>query len=358
VSDQDLVVQTVRDILSGFEPFVLTAERRWDAGLWAALADAGLTGVGLPEEAGGSGGELADAVAVVRTLAAGAAAVPVAEQLLVAGPALLAADLGLPSPDTPLTFALADAVSVEPLDEGGPGRFALTGTATDVAWAGVATSAALLLPAPTGVPGAVLALVDASPLAATDAANLAGEPRGSLVLDGVRASGALLTDADAAELRARFALSRAVQLAAALERVLAWTVQYAGERIQFGRPLGRFQAIQMELAEMAGEVTAVTALTDAAVQALDRGEGIVLAAAAAKTRAGGAVEVVARLAHQVHGAIGFTQEHRLHHLTRRLWAWRDEAGSELHWSRALGAGLVADGAGASADLWSRLTRVV
>ena len=71
-SDQDLVVETVRDILSGFEPFALTAERRWDAGLWAALAEAGLTGVGLPEEAGGSGGELADAVAIVRTLAAGA----------------------------------------------------------------------------------------------------------------------------------------------------------------------------------------------------------------------------------------------------------------------------------------------
>ena len=66
--------------------------------------------------------------------------------------------------------------------------------------------------------------------------------------------------------------------------MLAWTVQYAGERQQFGRPLGKFQAIQMELAEMAGEVTAVTALTDAAVQALARGENVVLAAAAAKVR--------------------------------------------------------------------------
>ena len=202
----------------------------------------------------------------------------------------------------------------------------------------------------------MLALVDASRLPATDAFNLAGEPRGSLVLEAAPASGALLTEAQAADVRARYALARAVQLAAALERVLAWTVQYAGERQQFGRPLGKFQAIQMELAEMAGEVTAVTALTDAAVQALDRGSPeFVLAAAAAKVRAGAAVEVVARLAHQVHGAIGFTQEHKLHHLTRRLWSWRDEAGSELAWSRVLGAGLLAGGAD---GLWPALTRVV
>jgi acyl-CoA dehydrogenase len=357
MSDQDLVVETVRDILSGFEPFALTPERRWDSGLWTALAEAGLTGVGLPEEAGGSGGELAHAVAIVRTLAAGAGAVPVAEQLLVAGPALVAADMDLPSPELPLTFAVADAVTVHPVDNGdGPGRFTLTGTVPDVAWAGVASGVALLAPAPAGIAGSVLALVDAARLPATDASNLAGEPRGSLVLDAAPASGVLLTEAQAADVRARYALARAVQLSAALERVLAWTVQYAGERHQFGRPLGKFQAIQMELAEMAGEVTAVTALTDAAVQSLDHGDtGFVLAAAAAKVRAGAAVEVVARLAHQVHGAIGFTQEHKLHHLTRRLWSWRDEAGSELAWSRVLGAGLLAGGGD---GLWPALTRVV
>jgi acyl-CoA dehydrogenase len=112
----------------------------------------------------------------------------------------------------------------------------------------------------------------------------------------------------------------------------------------------------MELAQMAGEVTATTALVDAAVQALDRDEETVeLAAAAAKVRAGEAVEAVAKLAHQVHGAIGFTQEHRLHHLTRRCWSWRDEAGTELAWSRVLGAGLVAGGGD---DVWPVLTRIV
>ena len=355
-SEQDLLVETVRDILAGHEPFVLTPERPWDAGLWSALAEAGLTGVGIPESAGGSDGELADAVAIVRTLAAGAAAVPVAEQLLVAAPALLAADLDVPAPDEPLTVAVADAVTAEPSDDGdGPGRWTLTGTATDVPWAGVARHVAVLAAAPAGIEGSVLALVDATGLEATRAVNLAGELRGSLVLDGVPASGALLRPEQAAHLRARYALARSVQLAAALEQVLAWTVQYAGERQQFGRPLAKFQAIQMELAEMAGEVTAVTAIVDAAVQGLDRGsERLPMLAAAAKVRAGAAVEVVARLAHQVHGAIGFTQEFRLHHLTRRCWSWRDEAGGEATWSRFLGAGVLAGGPD---QLWATLTRL-
>jgi acyl-CoA dehydrogenase len=355
-TEQDLVVETVRDILAAFEPFTLTAERRWDDGLWRALADAGLTGVGLPESSGGSGGSLADAVAVVRTLAAGAAAVPVAEQLLVAGPALVAAGLEPPPADEPLTVALAGSVTAEASDDGdGPGRFTLRGTAHDVAWGGVAAHLAVLTAPPAGFDGALLALVDARSLRTSTAANLAGEPRDSVVLDGVGVGGAVLSEARAQEVQARYALARAVQLAAALEAVLAWTVQYAQERVQFGRPIGKFQAVQVQLAEMAGEVSAVTALTDAAVQALARGENLVLAAAAAKVRAGAAVEPVARRAHQVHGAIGFTQEHKLHHLTRRCWSWRDEAGSELAWSRILGAGLLAGGAD---QLWPALTSLV
>lgn len=349
MSDQDLVVETVRGLLARHEPFDPTPERRWDAGLWSALAENGLTGVGLPEASGGSGGELADAVAIVRTLASGAAAVPVAEQLLVAGPAVIAAGLPLPPVDEPLTFGHAEHVVAAPAGDG----WTLTGTVADVPWGATAAHVALLARGPDG---AVLALLPTAGLPASGAVNLAGEPRNALELDGVPAVAAPLNTAQVRELRAGYALARAVQLTAALEQVLAWTVQYAGERQQFGRSLAKFQAIQMELAEMAGEVTAVTALTDAAVQALHHGsDDFWLAAAAAKVRAGAAVEVVARLAHQVHGAIGFTQEHKLHHLTKRLWSWRDEAGSELVWSKVLAQGLLADGPD---GLWPALTRVV
>ena len=360
-AERDEVAQTVRAILQKHQPFTLTADRPWDAGLWTVLAEYGLTGVGVSEDAGGSGGELADAVTVVATLAQGAGAVPVAEQLLVARPAVELARLTLPSTDEPLTFALpqtpgvgASAAAVSATDT--DGSWMLSGSATDVPWAAVAGSIAVVAEGPNGP---VLAVVRTADVRVQPSFNLAGEPRGTVSFDEVRpVAAASISQVQVDELRARYALARSVQLSAALEQLLAWTVQHAGERQQFGRPLAKFQAIQMELAEMAGEVTAVAALVDAAVQAAaGDGQGLLLGAAAAKVRAGAAVEVVARLAHQVHGAIGFTQEHRLHHLSRRCWAWRDEAGSELAWSRVLGAGLAGGSPGAAGGLWPALTGV-
>lgn len=345
--ERDLVVATVREILAGHPPSALTPERPWDPRLWAALVDTGLTGVGLPEAAGGSGGDLGDAVAIVATLAAGAGAVPLAEHLLVAGPAWLAAGLPLPAADEPWTVALDATATVTR----GAGGWVLSGAAAGVPWAGVARHLAVLGRGPRGP---VLCVAPGSAGTVTPGWDLAGQPRGSVRWDAVVVSGEELTEPAAEELRARYALARSIQLSAALQEILAWTVQYAGQREQFGRPIAAFQAVQTELAEMAGEVTAVAAVVDAAVQVLHRGGNVVAATAAAKVRAGAAVQVVAARAHQVHGAIGFTQEYRLHHLTRRCWSWRDDAGNESSWSRVLGTHLLADADG----LWPALTRVL
>ena len=53
-------------------------------------------------------------------------------------------------------------------------------------------------------------------------------------------------------------------------------------------------------------------------------------------RVGEAAGTGAAIAHQVHGAMGFTYEHTLHHATRRLWAWREEFGNETYWAMRLG----------------------
>ena len=130
----------------------------------------------------------------------------------------------------------------------------------------------------------------------------------------------------------RGALMRSQQIVGALERVRDLTVAYAGERRQFGQPINRFQAVQQALAELAGEVALAVAAADAAVEDPLSAKQV----AAAKVVAGTAAGRAAAIAHQVHGAIGFTHEHKLHRWTTRLWAWRDEYGTESAWAEALG----------------------
>ncbi|MGD9527915.1 MAG: acyl-CoA dehydrogenase family protein, partial [Pseudonocardia sp.] len=149
------------------------------------------------------------------------------------------------------------------------------------------------------------------------------------------------------ELAQRASLGRSQLLAGAARGALAQSVRYAGERVQFGRPIGRFQAVQQQLAMAAGEVAAAGAAADAAAATADRdGFGTAataLAVAAAKARTSEAAGAVARIAHQVHGAIGFTREHDLRLLTTRLWAWREEDGSDAFWHAELGAWVLAAG---------------
>ncbi len=96
---------------------------------------------------------------------------------------------------------------------------------------------------------------------------------------------------------------------------------------------------------------AASAAADGAAEAWSHAE-FGLATAMAKARVGEAAGKVAAICHQVHGAMGFTQEHPLHFATRRLWSWRDEFGSERYWNRELGRQLAEAGADA---LWPRIS---
>jgi acyl-CoA dehydrogenase len=162
-------------------------------------------------------------------------------------------------------------------------------------------------------------IVGAGAFALTPDVNLAGEPRDRVSpagLDAMLPLGALV---------------RSVQMAGALQTVLELTVEHAGQRQQFGSPLNRFQAVQQHLAALAAEVAAAGAAADSAVSEPDE-----LHVAVAKVRCGEAAGAAAALAHQVHGAIGFTDEHRLQQYTRRLWSWRDDFGTEAQWAVRLG----------------------
>jgi acyl-CoA dehydrogenase len=141
-------------------------------------------------------------------------------------------------------------------------------------------------------------------------------------------------------------------MAGALDAALARSIQYANERVQFGKPIGKFQAVQQNLAVFAEEAAAVNCAAQAAARATDRGDaGFEIAAA--KLRANMAAGIGISIAHQVHGAIGFTMEYGLHRWTRRLVAWASEFGSETYWAQNLGAKVAAGGADA---FWPDLVR--
>lgn len=150
------------------------------------------------------------------------------------------------------------------------------------------------------------------------------------------------------------AFARTAQIAGALDAALERTVEYANERQQFGRPLGKFQAVQQSLATFACEAAAANSAAVGAAQALDRDDAkdAGFEIAAAKLRANRAAGTGTALAHQVHGAIGFTQEYPLHHLTRRMWTWRSEFGNDAYWARELGKSVIARGA---ENFWPDLT---
>ena len=171
----------------------------------------------------------------------------------------------------------------------------------------------------------------------TEDANLAGEAR-----DRIRLRNARRVDVPG-QLVERIALSRAALMAGALDRVLSMAIDYATEREQFGRPIAKFQAVQHNLAVLAGEVAAARCACDGAIMSATS-PNFGVAVGAAKARIGEAAGVAAEIAHQVHGAMGFTHEHSLHHFTRRLWAWRDEYGRETHWQVQLGRRVASGGA--------------
>jgi acyl-CoA dehydrogenase len=326
---------------------VAAEESGWSERLWSALAESGFPYVSVPEESGGSGGDVADACALLAVAGRFAAPVPLAEAGLLGGWALAAA--GLPLPEGPLSVAVGrpgDRVELR----GGPGAWRLRARAERVPWG--ARSERVVLLAGSGGERYVVAAPVADVLPGR---NLAAEPRDTLVWDDLPlpddAVAAAPAGVDADALRLRGALGRAALISGALQRVSDLTVRYTGERHQFGRPVARFQAVQAHLVTIAEEAQLAGLATEVAARNA-RGEPQFFDVAAAKAVASEAATIAARASHQAHGAIGMTKEYELGQLSRRLWSWRDEFGSERYWSRELGRRL----AGAGADeLWPRIS---
>lgn len=315
----------------------------WPEKLWNAMDEAGLNGAALPEPHG-SGVDKSDAAAVLRRAGYHTAPGPTVETTL-AGWVLATAD-ALPATDL-MVAALGPGQGTVSQDLG-------DATISSVPWP--AMSEGVLAWCST-VPGdaatadgnrnSFLILRGGSATSNTDAA---GEPMGDVTFDRKALASADLLQLDGAVDRdtilAWGAILTSAELSGLLDRVLENSIAYAQERVQFGRAIGKFQAVQQLLAEAAGEVAAASAISNAAMRALDdtKKNRLLLMAAAAKARTGEAAGRVATISHQIHGAIGYTREFDLHRATRRLWRGRDRFGTERYWQRRLGEAAAAAGA--------------
>jgi len=318
----------------------------WPAALWQMLEENGLTLPQIPESRGGAGGAWGDAHVVLAACGRFAVPLPVAETMI---GAWLLSESGLDVPLGPLTVAPVRPADRLSLTRAGAG-WVLDGAAGRVPWG--ATAGHVVVAADSD-DGPMIALVARGAAKVEPDVNLALEPRDTLGWSGARVLAAALAGpglpADA--LSSAGALARSAQMAGGLEYLLSQSVKYVTERVQFGRPLASFQAIQHQLALLAGHTAAAGIAAQKGFAAMDAGDaGFEIACA--KIRTGEAAGLGAGIAHQCHGAIGFTYEHSLHFVTRRLWSWRAEFGAEAHWAEALGREVAARGADA---LWPFLT---
>ena len=366
MESESLIAETTRRILGDLaDPQTVNkAGDGWKAPAWAALEEAGLTLAWVPENLGGAGADLADGFAVLRQAGRFAAAVPLAETLLAGW---LLSRAGISAPKGAMTCGPAREGDRLTLGANG----ALSGALRSVPFAKDAKHLAVLARRENG--GSAVALVEASQARIAEGTSIGGDPLNAVTFASVRPLAVKDAPAgvDEQSLLLMGAAVRAMQMAGALEAILDLAVAYANERVAFERPIAKFQAVQHNLARLAGEVAVAIAAAGSAADAIAnsgeepplipppltpprKGEGdpgVFLEVASAKIRVGEAATEGAGIAHQVLGAIGFTQEHTLHRFTRRLWAWRDDFGSESAWAVKLGQLVAAKGAD---GLWPML----
>lgn len=292
-----------------------------DRALWQQLDALGLIRLTVTEERGGSGAGWWEAVELLTAAARHGVRLPLAEHDLLACWALSAT--GRPVDDAIRTIHV--------VNRGG-------GAQRPTPWAGEVDRIVLVW---FDGDHHRLADLEVSGLSVQPGQNLIGEPRDVLTVDTGRLTGDVVAPEVVDQLARKSALVRAVQVCAAVDRAVEMSIAHVASRVQFGRPLAKFQAIQNLVADAAAEAALARAATEAALtNAIQTGwaaANLDFHIATARSCAGHAASVVSRNAHQVHGAIGTTREHRLHEVTRAALAWRSEYGSARSWDERVAA---------------------
>ncbi|MBV8926717.1 MAG: acyl-CoA/acyl-ACP dehydrogenase [Bradyrhizobium sp.] len=345
---ENIVVETAEKIfadLADAQEVNRDKKGEWKASLWKALTEAGLPLSWVDEDLGGSGASLAEGFGVIGAAGRFAIAVPLVETMLAGW---LLAQAKIAAPEGEMTVAPASPRDRITLDGDGT----LSGRCRGVPFAKAARHVAVLA---TAANGASIALVEAGAARIEPGLTLANDSSDTVIFDKVKPATVKPAPRgfDQTALMLMGGVVRSLQIAGALESMLDISVRYSNERVAFEKKISKFQAVQHNLARLAGEsaaaLAAATSAADAIVTAADfAGDAVFLEAVAAKIRCSEAAEKGGAIAHQVHGAIGFTIEHILHRYSLRALSWRDDFGSESYWAVKLGERVAARGAD---ELW-------
>ncbi|MBV9522614.1 MAG: acyl-CoA/acyl-ACP dehydrogenase [Alphaproteobacteria bacterium] len=345
---ENIVVETAEKIFADLaDTQTVNNDKKgdWKAPLWRALTEAGLPLSWVAEDCGGSGASLAEGFGVLGAAGRHAIAVPLAETMLAGW---LLAQARIASPDGEMTVAPASPKDRLTLNADGT----ISGRARSVPFAKIAKHIAVLA---HGANGISIALIDAKSVRIEAGLNLANDNSDTVSFDKVTPSTIKPAPKgfDQTALMLMGGVVRSLQIAGSLESMLDISVKYSNERVAFEKKISKFQAVQHNLAKLAGESAAALAAATSAADTLANAkslddDAVFLEAVAAKIRCSEAAEKGGAIAHQVHGAIGFTIEHILHRFSLRALSWRDDFGSESYWAVELGRRVAARGAD---ELW-------
>jgi acyl-CoA dehydrogenase len=288
---------------------------------WRTISELGLVTIGIAEDAGGSGGELADLLVVIRELARAGIGTPIVET------STAAFAIGPHERDAFDTIAIDRVVTLA--------APTLTSRTVTVPFAVDADRLVLV-----GDSNVVVVPLSQAGVEVDVSTDIAGLPTGYVRLNGA-AYESVAHAPDVSVIVERLSLARSAALLGSAYGAYDLTRGYVAERKQFGGPLAEIPAIAAALAQMAVRIrhaeSAVERATEVCTQADAPPSRRFGAVAAARVATAGMATLVARTAHQLHGAVGVTQEYGLHRHTKKLWAWRDADEPERAWSGRLGA---------------------
>ncbi len=337
----NIIINTTAKILNDLcDPQTINNSKdgKWKATLWSALEENGLTRAWVPEQFNGVGANVADGFEILRIAGQFAIPVPIAETLLAGW---LLSETGLNVPDGMLSIAPVNQHDTVTLND----NDTLTGITHQIPF-GRDVAQVVVLAERNGQ--SFLALVNREDCILQQHDSHASEPRDTIDFNRVTPVQCAETKLTRDHLLRMGAAIRCSEMGGALQHILNIAVQYSKDREAFGRPISKFQAVQHNLAQLAGEAAAAVSAASSAADTINSGDGFndagFLEIASAKIRAGEAAGKGAAIGHQVHGAIGYTTEHILHRYTQRLWSWRDDFGGESVWAVALGEFVAANGA--------------